>query len=68
MRPVREVIVQDPSLVEAHFRLAEVLLQMGRPREAAVEYRLAADLGAAYEWGVDALDMARRLELAFPHE
>jgi tetratricopeptide (TPR) repeat protein len=60
---LRLVLEEAPELHEARYRLAGVLLERGRVEEAAQEYRRAARDGAAYEWAIEALELARRLEM-----
>jgi len=59
---LRRVLDEEPDLHEARHELAAVLLQMGRLDDAATEYRRAAREGAAFEWAIEALEAARRLE------
>ncbi len=59
---LRAVLEEDATFHEARFRLAGVLLDMGRVDDAAREYRRAAREGAAYEWAIEALEIGQRLE------
>jgi tetratricopeptide (TPR) repeat protein len=58
----RLVLEEEPRLVEARYRLARVLLQQGRLEEALDHFERAAMEGVAYDWGIDALLLARRIE------
>ena len=60
-RELETVLAEDPTIAEARYRLAHVLLQLGARDAAAVELERAAREGADREWAAEALELAARI-------